>query len=238
MVRALKADSFSRLPITMVVVATVCLSGCGASVGSVQNSTSGPPAAPLTSIVISPTTAQLYPGETQRFDVAVTGPDRRIVWTVEHPSGSAADVGTVDSEGNYTAPAAPSYGLPVAIRATSVADPARSALASVTYRFPPEIEAVHEHWLSGVADVAPSYGCTGVLVVQQDPETTSDVIARFATTAGDGSCIVLSPISLNADTLRYSVSWGGTVNQHDIIYISDVGVMRIWNGVPVVAGGN
>ena len=60
---------------------------------------SSPP--PNVSIVISPVSASLHPGDMQSFAVTVTGSDNaNVTWAVQE----GAPGGTVDNFGNYTAP--------------------------------------------------------------------------------------------------------------------------------------
>src|SRR5205823_21502 len=86
---------------------------------------SGPAAA--VSVSISPTSASLQTGGTQQFIATVTGStNTAVTWS--------ATGGTVSSSGVYTAPtAAGSY----SVKATSVADPTKSASATLTVTAPP-----------------------------------------------------------------------------------------------------
>ena len=79
----------------------------------------------LVGITIAPTTAALQPGNTQQFTATVTGTSNTAVtWTVVEAGG-----GAVSANGLYTAPAtAGTYH----VQATSVADPSKSAQATVT----------------------------------------------------------------------------------------------------------
>ena len=77
------------------------------------------------SVAISPTSASLITGNTRQFTATVTGTSNTAVtWSVLESGG-----GTVSATGLYTAPAtAGTY----RVRATSVADPTKSASATVT----------------------------------------------------------------------------------------------------------
>ena len=88
---------------------------------------------------ISPNSASVPTGAAQTFNAGVTGsgnPDLSVVWTVNGVAGGNAALGTVLSTGRdsamYTAPVAPPSPPTVSVTATSVADPSRSASASVT----------------------------------------------------------------------------------------------------------
>ena len=77
------------------------------------------------SVTVSPATASVPRNRTLQFTAAVqNSSDQRVTWSV---SGG----GTISSSGLYTAPATiPSK--PVSVKATSVADPSKFGLASVT----------------------------------------------------------------------------------------------------------
>src|SRR5579864_3851813 len=74
------------------------------------------------SVTLTPVTASVSVGKTQQFTANVTGSSAGVTWTV---TGS---VGTVDANGMFTAT---KVGMGV-VKATSVADPTKSASANVT----------------------------------------------------------------------------------------------------------
>jgi len=85
------------------------------------------------SVSISPTSASLTTGQSTTFTATVSGvpagQSTAVTWSVQEPGG-----GTVSSSGRYTAPA--SAGT-FHVVATSVADPSKSARATVTVQAPP-----------------------------------------------------------------------------------------------------
>ncbi len=88
----------------------------------------GPP--PVLTITIAPTTATVGAGTTQQFTPTVTGSDNTAVtWSVDGIAGGNTTVGTVDSNGLYTAPATAAGHT---VTATSVADTTKSASAAVS----------------------------------------------------------------------------------------------------------
>jgi hypothetical protein len=106
------------------------------------------PAAPA-GISLSPAYAFLapagQPGSTQQFTAAVSGiSNPAVTWTVA--SGvpgqgcSGSTCGTIDNNGLYTAPASAPSPNAIAITATSQADPAKSATATVAVTSGPAIE--------------------------------------------------------------------------------------------------
>jgi fibronectin type 3 domain-containing protein len=97
------------------------------------------------SVSVSPTSASLLTGGAQQFTATVTGTSNTsVTWK--------ATGGTISSAGLYTAPAtAGSY----TVTATSAADPAKSASASVSVAIPVQ----HRATLSWTASSAPVTGC-------------------------------------------------------------------------------
>jgi hypothetical protein len=162
---------------------------------------------------------------------SVTSP---VAWSVNGIAGGNASIGTVTSSGLYQAPPAVPAATTVKIGAVDPTDSVAFMTASVTV-FDPAIQAAHSEWLAGVAAAAATYGCDNPLVEQQSTESVSAAISRFGLTATEGSCLVLLPVSTIEGSLRYSIAWGGTVNGIDILYISDVSQMRVWNGAAVAA---
>ncbi|MBU0637973.1 MAG: Ig-like domain-containing protein [Planctomycetes bacterium] len=88
---------------------------------------------PTVSIQVTPATATLELGQTQQFQANVTGTaDTAVTWSVDEGPTS----GSVDVTGLYTTPATLPAAAYATVRATSVADPTRSAAAQVTLTEP------------------------------------------------------------------------------------------------------
>ncbi|MBS1824099.1 MAG: IPT/TIG domain-containing protein [Acidobacteria bacterium] len=86
---------------------------------------------PPVTVTINPATASLTAGQTQQFTAAVSGSSNTAVtWSL------GATAGSLSSTGLYTAPASVTSQQTVQVRATSVADPTRSAVATVTLNPP------------------------------------------------------------------------------------------------------
>jgi arylsulfate sulfotransferase len=92
--------------------------------------TVNPPAA-AAGVTISPQTAFVSAGQVQQFMATVTGESATTVsWSVNGTAGGNATVGTIDANGNYTAPATAQNGTAM-VTATSTVDTTKSASASV-----------------------------------------------------------------------------------------------------------
>ena len=88
---------------------------------------------PPVSVTVSPTTAMLLTGSKQQFAATITGSSNTTVsWSVAGSGCSGASCGTISASGLYTAPSAVPTPPQVSVTATSVADPTKSATASVT----------------------------------------------------------------------------------------------------------
>lgn len=91
---------------------------------------------PIT-VAVSPTSASVGVGVTRQFNATVNNTaNTAVTWSVNGTVGGDATFGTISNGGLYTAPAAVP-GSAVTVRATSVADPAIFAQATVTVQPPP-----------------------------------------------------------------------------------------------------
>ena len=181
---------------------------------------------------LSPALVTMATGGTQQFVAAVNGvSDSAVRWMVNGVAAGNAMVGSISTGGVYTAPGVVPNSA-VIVAAVDASNSFATASATVAVITPGALDA-HEQWLSGVADAAASYGCLDIAVQQQSTESIADVLNRFGLTASEGSCLVLRPISTDPGSIRYSLAWGGMIGGKDILYISDVGQMRIWDNVPV-----
>jgi hypothetical protein len=84
----------------------------------------------IISMSVSPLTATIRTGGTQRFIATVKGTtNQSVVWKVNGVTGGGSGAGKISTTGLYTAPNAP---VSATISAVSVAAPAVSANATVT----------------------------------------------------------------------------------------------------------
>lgn len=183
-------------------------------------------------VTISPTYTTLVVGDSVQFHATLNGSaSSSLTWSVNGAVGGNLATGTITSNGNYTAPSLP-LSADLTVTASDPSDPTAYASASITV-FDPLVDEAHRQWLDGVASAAASYGCANIQIEQQSSESIDAAIARFGTAGTEGSCLVLFPVSTDPSSLRYSLAWGGQIEGKDILYISDVGEMRIWNCVAV-----
>jgi hypothetical protein len=108
----------------------IFLSGCSTTTGG---SSQPPPSPSSITVSVTPPSASVRAGDSYPFKVSVFGTaNTAVTWSVNGVNGGSAALGTIDSNGNYVAPA----GLPnpntLAIRATSAADSSSFGSSSVS----------------------------------------------------------------------------------------------------------
>jgi len=117
---------FDKLAIASLLICSAC--GGGGSTGS-----SGPPPPTITSVSVSPTSANVEPGAGQQFTAKVSGTGNfpsTVRWSVGGPSDDA-NLGTISSAGFYTAANNPPNPNTVSITATSTLDVSKSGSGSI-----------------------------------------------------------------------------------------------------------
>jgi hypothetical protein len=107
----------------------VSMTGCGGA----SAATSAAPTLPPVSISITPTSATVVTMTTQTFTATVNNAGSPSVsWQVNGITGGNATYGTIDANGNYTAPQYIPFPSTIAITAYSTVDNTKSASANVT----------------------------------------------------------------------------------------------------------
>jgi hypothetical protein len=154
-----------RISLAVCILTTVLAQGCSGSVGDLGNSVVPPPpdGGPTdggVAVSVAPKSASVLVGASTSFTASVTGTSTgqstAVTWSVQESGG-----GTVDSSGQYTAPAsAGSYH----VLATSVADTSKNASALVVVSIPSSTDTTGlipsdrvTVWAPGVPGGIPSY---------------------------------------------------------------------------------
>jgi TonB family protein len=84
-------------------------------------------------ITVSPASAQVFSGATQKFSAVITGePNSGVNWKVSGSGCSASTCGSVSPEGLYTAPSSIPSPPSVIVTATLTTDPTEAATTTVT----------------------------------------------------------------------------------------------------------
>ena len=120
-----------RRLVILGILSVVLLTGCGGGATPSANSPPDPPGA--VTVSVSPASASIQVGATQQFTATVSpsSSNPSVTWTVSGSSCSGTGCGTIDSGGKYTASTMPHFAPGVLVTATSVADPSKSASATV-----------------------------------------------------------------------------------------------------------
>lgn len=109
---------------TLVTSGEALVGSLNAAVTAAQNALNPP--TPV-AVSVSPTSATVAPGGSQSFSATVTGStNTAVAWSLQ-----AGAQGSIDTNGNYSVPAAATPGTDT-VTATSQADTTKSASASVT----------------------------------------------------------------------------------------------------------
>lgn len=94
--------------------------------------------APAVTVAVTPAVSSIVLGSSQAFSATVTGTGNpAVTWSVNGTIGGSTAVGTINTAGLYTAPAAMPSSSSILIRAASVANPAAFGQAAVTLASPP-----------------------------------------------------------------------------------------------------
>jgi hypothetical protein len=92
-------------------------------------------------VTVTPSSASVRVGRIQSFAATVAGATGGVTWSVNDVPGGDGSIGTIDSSGQYLAPATVP-GQSVTVRATSVSAPTASGSALVTVLPLPSISSV------------------------------------------------------------------------------------------------
>jgi len=130
--RSLRTRGFGHF-LFVVLLSGLSLSGCAGLTGSTKNSSAPTNSAGAVVIQVNPDTAAVAVGTSQQFAATVTGTSNTSVsWRVGGTGCSGAACGTISSGGLYTPPASVPSPATLQVTVTSVADPTKSASASVS----------------------------------------------------------------------------------------------------------
>src|SRR5216684_3604741 len=110
----------------LAIASLVFLVGCGGTTGQSINQPPG-------GVTVSPSSATVQTGGVQQFTATVSpsGTNQAVTWSLSGTGCTGASCGTIDATGKYTAPASVPNPPTVTVRATSVADSAKAAIAAV-----------------------------------------------------------------------------------------------------------
>jgi len=176
------------------------------------SATSPEPFRVLGIITITPTSAVLFPTQTQQFTATESGNTTPLVaWSVNGVAGGNATVGTITSAGLYTAPTTVPSPPTVMVTATSTDDATLTASASVAILLPPDRIVAHSVSIS-----------SGGLSGQAALLTASPLSVGVATVPTVVNTLMAGTVSVGV---------GGLSGQAALLTASPVGIAR----EPVIA---
>ena len=213
-------------------------------------------AAPQPSVVIAPSYAFLDASQQFQFVASVNGiANANVTWTISSPVPGqgcpGASCGSIDNDGNYTAPAVAPSPNAISITATSVAHPSLSGTATVAVTSGPTIETVlpssviagaqqsFELALEGLNFVATTGSGTSQILVNNSPRTTNCPTVNLCT-------ITLEPTDVaTAGALYIELQNPGTppalANPVSVVILpppQPPGTISLTSNAPTSAGNN
>jgi hypothetical protein len=131
---------------------------------------------PPATIAVSPAAATVASGATQQFQAVINGTNSSAVtWSVVNSDGTTTGIGSIDSNGIYTAPLEPPASNTVVVTAVSTADPSQSASANVALVFgTAALQGQYAVSMQG-QDSNGAFGRVGGIVLDGEGNVTSGV---------------------------------------------------------------
>jgi arylsulfate sulfotransferase len=135
------ADTFVSIRALSVLLILGFLAGCA----STSRNASQPSQPPQTvAVSVTPQTAYVGAGQTTQFAAAVTGTKiTSVTWAVNGTAGGNSTVGTIDANGDYSAPSV-TQNITATVTATSTQDATKSASAAVSVMEPGVVTTTNE----------------------------------------------------------------------------------------------
>src|SRR2546421_1479492 len=113
-----------------------CLSVCfAAAMCGCSSAQYSPPPPPPISVSVTPQNSIVAPSQTTQLVATVKNDTTGVTWSVNNTAGGNSTVGTIDPQGNYTAPSV-TQSMAFTVTAISKADISKSAAAAVSVIVP------------------------------------------------------------------------------------------------------
>jgi len=194
--------------------------GCGA--GSSSSSQQPPPPATI-SVSVSPSSTSVRAGASATFSATVTGTQNTAVtWFVNDIAAGSASLGTIDSSGKYTAPAALPNPNSVTVKAVSSADLSKNGTSGVTLLNPTPV-------LTGISPASTNLGNFTLSVTGSSFVSGAQVL--FGTTALTTTFVSNTQLTATGDATS-SGTFAVTVQNPDPGSSSSSAQNLIVNGSP------
>ena len=153
----------------------------------------------VTEATISPTSFDLLTGQATQFSTNISTRPSAITWSVNGVAGGNSTVGTIDANGNYTAPSLqPS--APVTVTVASVRTPSLNATATVTVVAPGQVAATTNPQVAQYT-IAPPVAAN--VSVQFGTDTTYGLTTSVQMAAGSAAPFGVYVAGMKANTLYH-----------------------------------
>ncbi|MFZ0785082.1 MAG: aryl-sulfate sulfotransferase, partial [Candidatus Acidiferrales bacterium] len=186
----------------------------------------------VSSVTVSPSAVALGLGQPAQFQAMVSGSTGGVVWSVNGTTGGNATVGTIDANGNYTAPTN-SQSVEVAITATSASDPSASATAQAYVVAPGTVAATANPQVA-LYTIAPPAAAN--VTIQFGPTTAYGKSTWTQTSpAGGGSVgtFVAGMLASTAYHMQATVQFPGGITFTDTDHAFTTGAVSM-TGLPTI----
>jgi arylsulfate sulfotransferase len=143
------------------------------------------------SVVVSPQTAAIGTGQTMQFMAVVTNDSTGVTWT--------ATAGTIDGNGNYTAPVGP-QSTTATVTATSNGDLTKSSSATINVVAPGQVSATANVQVALYTIAPPT---AGNVLVQFGPDTNYGLTTWARPVPSGGGAVSLFVAGMKGNTLYH-----------------------------------
>jgi arylsulfate sulfotransferase len=233
-----------------VCVAAVLLTGCSATFvnngphgNPIPNPPPGPPpgAGQGGSLTITPRYAALAPGQSVQFTAHGAG-GAQTQWLVNGVAGGSASTGTVDSSGNYTAPASASQSENVTVTVALSASPQQNyATAAVSIILPGQVTCPFQLGNPQVAQYSLYLPAPGKMDVQFGTTTAYGLntwqVATPSTNGGGIQLYVAGMLGLTLYHMRAQVTLNNGATYNDVDHTCTTGVPPTTSAVNISTPG-
>jgi hypothetical protein len=202
-------NSVRRSSLTLFCLLALLQAGC-AAVRSETNTQQPPPR--QVQVAVSPNPANVRAGSSQQFTATVTGSSNSAVtWSVNNVAGGDSLNGTINSTGNYIAPASLPSPNTITIQATSSADSSASGSSNVTLlNATPILRAINPTSINvgalSIALTGSNFLSNSQVLFAGVPLTTTYVSATQLTATGTASTIGIFAVSVSNPSPGQSTS--------------------------------
>ena len=235
----------------LLCMAAALLAGCNATIVDpgqthpqpVPNPPPGPP--PVTghggSLTITPPYAALAPGQSLQFTVHGAG-SAQTEWLVNGVTGGSASTGTVDSNGNYTAPASASQSENVTVTVALSASPQQNyATAAVSIILPGQVTCPFQLGNPQVAQYSLYLPAPGKMDVEFGTTTAYGLntwqVPTPSPNGGDVQIYVAGMLGQTLYHMRAQVTLNNGATYNDADHTCTTGVPPTTSGVNISAPG-